>query len=206
MNQVNAVKRSGRPEAYFSLGDYTFIFAVVAIIMIGIIGCVGSTRQPAGSTATTSLDSSTAQSAGAVLSASNSSLDFGNVQVGTSATRQLGLTNTGHSNLTISTTLVTGSEFGTSDGSTITLIPNRSTQIYVSFVPTAAGSANGIVSIASDATNAMVQISISGVGVTPKATTNVGASPDPAGIFDGKGNFNGTAYVNAAKALRHGSA
>ena len=46
----------------------------------------------------------------------------------------------------------------------------------------------------------MVQIGISGVGVTSQGTTNIAPSQDPAGIFDVNGNFNATAYVNEAAA------
>ena len=135
-----------------------------------------------------------------VLLASGSSLSFGNVQLGTSAAQVLTLTNTGTSNLNISDISVSGSGFSTSGGSNMTLTPNQSTGVHISFLPIVAGSADGTVNIASNDVNSTAQISISGVGVTSQGTKNVVPSQDPAGIFDGMGNFDANAYVNAASA------
>ena len=145
-----------------------FGFALVA--MLGTIGC-GSTRQSAGSPSTLSSGVSANPLPGvAELSASNSSLSFGNVQVGTSTTQPITLTNAGNSNLSISNVSASGNGFTASGGSNMTLAPNQSVSVYVNFSPTATGSASGTVSIASNTLISVVPVNVSGVGVASQET------------------------------------
>ena len=109
----------------------------------------------------------------------SSSLSFGNVKVGTSAAKLLTLTNTGNSNLNISAVSASGSGFSTSGGSNMTLTPNQSTGVQVSFLPTAVGSADGTVNIATNDMSSVAQIAISGVGIMSEATTSSGSSASP---------------------------
>ena len=209
------------------------ISAIALVLMLGTVGCVGSTldsggnpstaafrgkptstrtpsrgkptstrTSPRGSTSLTTSDggatsptASTGSPASmttvAVLAVSGSSLSFGNVPVGTIATQQLTLTNTGNSNLNISAISASGSGFSVSSAN-VTLTSSQSVGVSVNFLPTATGSMDGALNIASDGVNPLIQIPISGVGVLVP-------SKDPAGIFDGAGNFDANAYVNAAK-------
>ena len=179
----------------------SLIFAVVLIAMLGTIGC-GSTRQSTGSPTTTSSGASTMPpTAVAELSASNSSLSFGDVQMGTSTTQPTTLTNTGNSNLSISTISASGYGFTTSGGSNMTLAPNQSVSVYVNFSPTATGSASGTVSIASNAMISLLPISISGVGVTSQETMHSVAlswtpsSSNVVGYFIERSNVTGGPYT-----------
>jgi hypothetical protein len=107
-----------------------------------------------------------------VLSVSSPSLSFGNVQVGTATSELLSLTNNGTANLDISAVSVSGSGYSVSGGSNVTLTPAQSVTVSVNFGPTSAGYAGGTLSVASNATNPVVQVSISGTGITAQAQTH----------------------------------
>lgn len=97
---------------------------------------------------------------------------FGNVAVGTSTAQPVTLTNTGDSNVKISSVSVTGSELSVSGGSNVTLTPNQSVTISVNFAPTGAGQVTGSLSISSNASNTSLSISLSGTGTQPQIAAN----------------------------------
>jgi hypothetical protein len=99
------------------------------------------------------------------LSASYTSLNFGNVNLGSPATQNVALTNTGNSNVNISSASASGAGFSETGGSNETLTPNQSTTITVTFKPGAVGAASGNLSVASNAQNSPLTISLSGTGV-----------------------------------------
>ena len=87
--------------------------------------------------------------------------------------------NTGNSNLRISAISVSGTGFTISGNSNATLTPNQSASVYVNFVPTAAGAAVGAVTIASDASNSMVAVSVTGMGTSQGSKHAVALSWTP---------------------------
>jgi Abnormal spindle-like microcephaly-assoc'd, ASPM-SPD-2-Hydin len=99
---------------------------------------------------------------------SASSLSFGTVLVGNNSSLQETLTNTGGSSLTISQATVSGSGFSIS-GLTLpaTLAVGQSTNFNVTFAPQSGGAVSGNVSLASNASDATLKISLSGTGATP---------------------------------------
>jgi len=101
-----------------------------------------------------------------LLSESTGSLTFANTLVGSSASQTVSLTNTGTGAVTVSQATISGSGFSLSgfSGST-TVAPGSSVKLTVNFAPTAAGTATGNVTIASNATNSLASISLSGTGV-----------------------------------------
>ena len=111
-----------------------------------------------------------------LLSASPTSLSFGNVTVGTSSTQTVALTNSGNSSVTISQVNVSGAGFSAS-GLTLplTLTAGQSTALSVQFAPSAGGSVTGSLSVASNATNSPATVTLSGSGVV--ATFLLSASP-----------------------------
>ncbi len=115
------------------------------------------------------------------LSASPTSLSFGNVQIGTSSNKTETLTNTGGTAVNISQANVTGAAYSVS-GLTLpaTLAPSQSVAFTVTFAPTAAGSANGTLAIVSDAPGSPLNIGLTGSGVTPGQIT-----PNPASLSFG---------------------
>ena len=99
------------------------------------------------------------------LSASPSTMAFGNVTVDTTATQTDQVTNTGNAPVSITTVSATGTGFSVSGGSNTTLAPNQSVTVTVSFNPQAAGSASGTLSIASNAPT--LNVALSGTGTAP---------------------------------------
>lgn len=128
---------------------------------------IQSTASNAESTVT--LSGSGTVSAGQ-LSVSSGALAFGSVQVGSSKSLPLTLTNPSSSSSSIHVTQlnVTGTGFAVS-GATLplTLTAGQSFTVNASFAPSAMGSANGSLTIVSDASNPSVSVSLSGSGSGP---------------------------------------
>ncbi len=94
----------------------------------------------------------------------------GNVNVGTTGSSNVTLTNNGNSSVTISSVTATGAGFnasGVSAGTTLT--PGQTATLNVTFAPTTAGSVTGSVTVASNATNSPTTITLSGTGVSASA-------------------------------------
>jgi hypothetical protein len=107
------------------------------------------------------------------LSASPSTLSFGNVQISKSQTLAEILTNTGGSNVTITQASLSGSGYSTTGlNLPLTLTPNQSASFSVVFSPQSAGTVSGSLSIISNV--ATLAIPLSGTGVAPGALS---ASP-----------------------------
>jgi centrosomal CEP192-like protein/HYDIN/CFA65/VesB family protein len=120
-------------------------------------------------TGTTASSASSTSSQSYLLSASASSLNFGNTLVGSSASQAIALTNTGTASVNLSQVAVTGAGFTVSGFSgAVTLAAGQSLPLSVGFAPTTTGSATGSISIVSSATNSPTTISLSGNGVQPQ--------------------------------------
>ncbi len=101
------------------------------------------------------------------LTASPTSLNFGSLATGTSATQNVTLTNTGNSSVTISQISARGAGFTTSgDALPFTLAAGESSTLTASFAPAIGGS--GSVTVTSTATNSPAMILLSGAGVRPQ--------------------------------------
>ncbi len=103
------------------------------------------------------------------LGVSPASLNFSTVIEGSSKTLSSTLTNTGNSNINISSVKVSGAGFSTSgvSGGTI-LMPGQSATLMVTFSPGSAGSTTGAsVTIASNALNSTATVGLSGTGQAP---------------------------------------
>ena len=106
------------------------------------------------------------------LTANPSSLSFGSVQVGSSSTLSETLTNTGGSNVTISQATTTGPGFSTSGlNLPLTLAAGQSKTFSVTFAPQSAGAASGNIAITSNGSNPLLNIPLTGTGVTQGALT-----------------------------------
>src|SRR4029077_5139381 len=122
------------------------------------------------STATTSL-SGTGTNPGQ-LTANPNSLNFANVQVGSSQTQSATLTNSGGSSLTVSQATLTGSSFTLSGlTSPLTRGAGQSVTFSVVFAPQSAGTFSGNVAFASDGSNPTMNFPLSGTGVTQGTLT-----------------------------------
>ncbi|MGA9144207.1 MAG: choice-of-anchor D domain-containing protein [Candidatus Acidiferrales bacterium] len=94
------------------------------------------------------------------------SVSFGVVTVGSSSTKTVTLTNSATTSITISSVKATGAGFSQS-GMTmpLTLAAGRSALLTVRCVPTVAGTMTGSIAISSNASNPLVSIALTGLGV-----------------------------------------
>ena len=115
------------------------------------------------------------------LSASPTSVNFGNVTVGNSASVTETLTNTGGSNLTINQANPTGTGFTLSGLSLpLTLTPGQSTTFSITFAPQSSGAASGNVALINTGSAPTVNIPLAGTGATQGAV-----SPNPSSLSFG---------------------
>jgi hypothetical protein len=112
------------------------------------------------------------------LSASTSSVSFGSVTVGTLSSQPVVLTNSGNSNLAIASVSASGSGFAATGGSSVTLAPNQSVTVTVTFDPLAAGAASGDLSVSSNASDSVL-IPLSGAGISQPVQHSVVLSWNP---------------------------
>ncbi|HUI42319.1 MAG TPA: choice-of-anchor D domain-containing protein, partial [Terriglobia bacterium] len=109
-----------------------------------------------------------------LLGAAPTSLDFGNVIVGSSSRQTVTLTNTGTESVTVSRATATGAGFSVSGLSVpLTLAAGQQATFNATFAPAATGNASGNLVIASNAANSPATIPLSGTG----ATLLLGAAP-----------------------------
>lgn len=128
-----------------------FPFLLIATGIALLSGCQG--LAPVGS------------SGGSTLSASSSTLAFGNVQKSKKSNISETLTNSGGSALTISEAKISGTGYSASGlGLPMTLSPKQSVTFTVTFAPTATGSTSGSLAVVSTADNSPLNIALSGTG------------------------------------------
>ena len=96
------------------------------------------------------------------LSPKHASLTFADLQVGTSRDRTETLTNNGGTSVTISGSSMSGTGFTLSGLSPQTLLPGQNTSFTATFHPSSEGLATGSITIASDGSNPMLFIPLSG--------------------------------------------
>ncbi len=102
------------------------------------------------------------------LSVSRTSMDFGNVVVGSISTQIVTLSNSGNGGLIVSPPQVTGSDFSVNGLMfPLALGPGQSSNLSVAFAPKSVASETGSISIVSDASAPPVTVNLSGSGFTP---------------------------------------
>jgi ASPM-SPD-2-Hydin domain-containing protein/HYDIN/CFA65/VesB family protein/centrosomal CEP192-like protein len=172
-------------------------------------GSVSITSNAPNSPAAVSL-SGTGVAATYTLSVSPSSLSFGSVNDGSTASQGFTVTNTGNSNVAISGVSASGAGYSViSGGSAVTLSPNQSTSVSVQFAPTAAGSVSGAVTIASNASGSN-GVSLSGTGVAPQVNHTVAlnwgaSSSSVAGYNIYRSSLSGSSYAKVNSSLVGGA-
>lgn len=102
------------------------------------------------------------------VAANPTTLSFGTVQVGHTASSSQTLSNSGTASATISQVATSSSQFSTS-GITlpVTLAPGQSYTFQVAFTPTVVGTESGSLSVSSDASNPSVAVALSGTATAP---------------------------------------
>ena len=116
------------------------------------------------------------------ISVTPSSVSFGNVKIDSVASKTVKLTNTGTASLKISQATLTGSNFTVSGLATpSTVAVGASVSFTIAYKPTATGSASGSVSIANDASETPVRITMVGTGISPTSSSTpapeIGVTP-----------------------------
>ncbi|MFZ0821189.1 MAG: choice-of-anchor D domain-containing protein [Candidatus Acidiferrales bacterium] len=103
-----------------------------------------------------------------ILNSSTNTLAFGNVNVGSNSSLNVTLTNAGNSSVTVSSVTVTGTGYTTSGvNSGLAIAAGGTATLSVIFTPTSGTAVAGTVTIASNATNSPVSITMTGTGVQP---------------------------------------
>lgn len=138
---------------------------------------VGSNASNAPTTVAVSGTGTAAATAGA-LSANPASVSIGNVNVGSTGSQSFSVTNTGGTTVKISSISSSAATF-TASGPTLpmSLAAGQSVSVKVAFAPTAAGNANGTITLASDASNAPTSVAVSATGVTPATAPTISSQP-----------------------------
>ncbi len=101
------------------------------------------------------------------------SVNFGNVNVGSNSSQNVTVTNSGNTALTISSATLSGQGFSI-NGLALpqTISAGASTTFAAQFAPASAGSAAGSISVSSNASGSPATIALSGAGVQGKLTAN----------------------------------
>jgi hypothetical protein len=140
-----------------------------------------------------------------MLSASPSSVSFGNVLVTGSSSLPVVVTNTGTTSVVVSQAIVTGTGFGVSGPPLpLTLAAGQNTSFTITFMPTATGSVTGDLSIASTATDSPNIEYLSAVGVSQHSVTLTwvaSTSPNVTGYHVYRGATSGGPYSRLNSSL-----
>jgi len=164
---------------------------LVLVALLTLLGCQGitaATKQPAKT------------SSPGTLTATHSSLGFGNVTVGSSQNLGQVLTNSGGSSLTITQATVTGTGLSMNGlNLPLTLTPGQSSPSFnVTFAPQSAGAVSGNLAITSNASNPTLNVALSGTGVAsaPPPAIAVSFQTSPPAELQTKATATITADVN----------
>ena len=136
------------------------------------------------------------------LTVSPSLLPFGNVAIGSSATLPVTLTSSGSTAVTINSVAIGGTGF-TVSGATfpLTLNPQQSVALQVTYSPTAANAATGTLTISNSSTSGTATVSMTGTGtVGPQLTVS------PTSLSFGEVNVGSNATLGVTLTSSGGSA
>jgi hypothetical protein len=169
---------------------------LVVIVSISLANCAGYT-----SASTSESGGGVGNSGGGILTPNVTTLLFGNVAVGSTATQSVVITNTGTGAVSISAASITGGVFTVIGGNpSSSLAIGQSASVEVQFAPTVAGAANGMLTVTSNATNSTLSVPLTGGGGQAIASLNpsamnfnnvpVGQVATQNGVFTNTGNAN----------------
>ena len=132
-----------------------------------------------------------------ILSVNTSSVAFGPVNVNSQATQSVMVTSTGNAPVTVSGATVTGDGFSVAtDSLPMTLNPNQTAALTVQFVPTAAGTASGSLTLLTNSSDSKSKtVNLSGRGMPVLAGLNCSS-----GSMTGAGTDSCTATLNTVAA------
>lgn len=117
------------------------------------------------SSATVSLSGTAAPAGQPAVTWNPGSLDFGNVPLGSSASRSLSLSNSGTSTLTLNAPVVSPTAYALSHNCPASLAAGASCSLTVAFTPDRSGSLGGTLTLQSNAATSPDNLALSGAGV-----------------------------------------
>jgi hypothetical protein len=139
-------------------------------------GNLALTSDASGGTANVPLNGTGDAVPAADLTLSATSISFGQVMVGSKATKTLTLTSSGNAPLAISAITVAGAQFSNRATSLpLTLQPNQQLTLTITYEPTAEGSDSGTLTVASNDSSGPAVVALGGNGTTatsPQLTVN----------------------------------
>ena len=111
------------------------------------------------------------------LTASATSVSFGNTATGSKSSRTLTITNTGTVSILISKATASGAGFSVVGGtSSVSIAAGKNHAFQIQFAPQAAGNFSGNLVVASDASDSTLTVSLSGTGMAAPSITTQPAS------------------------------
>jgi hypothetical protein len=156
---IRTTKSSSQGGATVSRSSTPIVLITTLAMILAIAGlssCAGYTS---------SAKTQASDPGAGILSPSVTSVSFGSVAVGNTATQSLTVTNTGLGTVTIASAALTGAGFTVVGGNPAgTIGVGQSSTIQIQFAPTSAGAVNGSLTVVSDASNSPLAISITGTG------------------------------------------
>lgn len=132
------------------------------------------------------------------ISVTPSTVSYGNVADGTSATQMITVKNTGTANLVVSSATATGTGFSVTGFTAQTLAPNSSLTFNAVFAPTSPGAASGSISIATNLPSPTT-VALSGTGTQP-AMSVTPSSVTFGTVADGTGSTQAVILKNTGTA------
>ena len=143
----------------------------VCNVAVSAIPLASSTTAPPTSTTPAT---STAQPTSLLLTPSSTQVNFGSVNVSSSASKTVTLTNTGNSNVTVSNVVVAGAGFNATGGASgLILSPGQAATVTATFSPAAAGTLTGSLTVPSNASNSPSTIALTGTGMAQPHSVNL---------------------------------
>src|SRR5690348_13785871 len=160
-----ADSRSSHTRLYSRCITLSILSLALFLTSVGPSGCAGYTT------------ASTQSTGSKTLSANPTSLSFGNVSVGATATQSATLKNGGTASVTVSQTNVSGAAFSITQGTPpYSVAAGQSVTLQVRFAPSSSGNITGSLTVTSDADNSPTTIALSGSGAS--ATSQLTATPN----------------------------
>lgn len=166
---VGAIVRARSLSFSIFLQTAATIFIVAAMLVTS--GCIGVAGKP-GTTGS-----------GMSVEVSPSTISFGSLTVGQSATKTLTITNTGTKSVTVSGISVAGSGFTVKSVAVpLALAAGETAEVSATFTATASGSASGKIMISTNAPNSPLIVALTATGVSK--TSNLTTSPSSLAFGD----------------------
>src|SRR5580658_4202451 len=148
------------------------LLATLALIVlsIGLSSCAGVVSNGAKGSSGSGSNGGSGSDGGsgtAALTASPSTVSFGSVSDGSTASQTVTLTNTGTATADITSAAVSGAGLSIVGAAPSQIAAGASAAIQIQFAPQTPGAVTGALSVASDASNPSMQVAVSGMGSGP---------------------------------------